>query len=220
MTTFTVEHLDGFENPADDLRAALTEAERFDFQGGADWYSLLCATALTASESAQLHVLRRDGVVVAALPLMLRDTARGFELRALANFYTTRFIPALAPNIDAEKLAILLRSIRKRQPRAAQINLAPIDRAGSAYTQLHGALRRAGFVSFEYFCYGNWYLPVQQDGNDYMAARPGELRSTVRRMSLRLAKAGGRVEIIGPGGDAEAALAAFATVYGRSWKKP
>ena len=220
MATFTVERVDGFANLADDLRAALTMAEGVDFQGSTDWYSLLCTTALAVCEKPQLHVLRRDGAVAAALPLVLRESGYGFELGALTNFYTTRFIPALAADIDGENLAILLRSLRNHQPRAARINLAPIDRSGATYKLLHDALRRAGLVTFEYFCYGNWYLPVQQDSDTYMAARPGELRSTLRRMSQRLAKAGGRVEIIGPDGDVDGAIAAFTAVYGTSWKKP
>jgi len=218
MATFTVESFDGFVGLPDDLHAALTQAEGVDFQAGADWYSLLCATALAATEKPQVHVLRRNGAVAAALPLLLRESPSGHELVALANFYTTRFTAALSPDLDADGLAHLFRNLRGQA--ASRINLLPIDRASPAYQVLRPALRRAGFVTFDYFCFGNWYLPVRGNADAYMAARPGEVRSTLRRMTRRLDQAGARVELVGPQGNVEAAIAAYSAVYATSWKEP
>jgi hypothetical protein len=154
------------------------------------------------------------------LPTLLRPTAGGLERAALANFYTTRFVPLLADDLRGEDLAILLRNQRQPWPRVNRISLFPLDRTSRVYPLLLQALRKAGFVTFEYFCFGNWYLPVAQNFDAYLAARPGELRSTLRRMSRRIDNAGGRVQVIGPGGDVETAITAFSSVYASSWKQP
>ena len=142
-------------------------------------------------------MLRRDGRLIAALP-MRRHRTDGYEqLGALANFYTTRFVPLLGDEVSCSDLTFLLRAIRRERPRAAGLDLAPLDKGGAAFERLRGAMRAAGYVTFEYFRYGNWFLPVTQSSNDYLAARPGEVRSTLRRMGKRFAAAGGRVEVFG-----------------------
>ncbi len=220
MTPQSIQRHAGLDDLPVDLLAALVVAEAADFQAGPDWYQLLCATAVAADERAWVHVLRRDGMVKAALPVLLQPARWGADMRALANFYTTRFTPPLADDLRLEDLTLLLRDLRTQGPRASQIHLAPMDKSGRAYGLLGSALRRAGYVTFEYFCFGNWYLPVTADCDTYMAARPGEVRSTLRRMSRRFAQAGGRIELVGPTGDVEAAVAAYLAVYEKSWKQP
>lgn len=219
MATSTVERHSGLEGLQHDLRQAFDRAEQAGFQAGLEWYQLQCATAIEGDERAHLHVLRRDGKLKAALPMLSKGPGDGSELRALANFYTTRFDPPLANDVEIEDLADLLRDLRIQAPRASRIEIAPLDRAGRTYDLLHSAMKRAGLVTFEYFCFGNWYMTVAGDCDSYMAARPGEVRSTLRRMSKRLSQAGARIEIVDSAGDIDSAIAAYSEVYASSWKQ-
>ena len=220
MATFTHERFDSLAELPDDLRRAFVQAEAADFQGSVDWYALLCETALTTAERPSLHVLRRDGALSAALPLFMRESRAGHDLYALGNFYTTRFAPLLADDADPEGLDPLFGTLRRQRPRASHIDISPLARPSRAYDLLRAALRLAGFITFDYFCFGNWYLPVTGDADAYMAARPGEVRSTLRRMSRRLSQASGRIELVGPADDVESAIAAYSVVYASSWKEP
>ena len=220
MAILSVERHTELEGLPSDVRQAFELAEQTDFQAGLDWYQLQCATALAADQRPRIHLLRRGGELAAALPLLIQGPGEGFERRALGNFYTTRFNPPLSPDLQAEDLAALLREMRTRAPRASRIEIAPLDRAGKAYGLLHAAMRCAGLVTFEYFCFGNWYMKVAGDCDSYMAGRPGEVRSTLRRMSKRLSQAGARIEIIDSPVDVDRAIAAYSAVYARSWKVP
>lgn len=217
--SIAVERCAGLDALAEPLAAVFRSAEQQDFQYGADWLRLLEATALRGDGELELRVARIGSSVSCLLPLLRVPGPWGPELRTPANFYTTRSLPILGPaGDDPDAALILLQHLRQSRPRAHRIRLAPIDRSHPAYSCARTALRRAGYLTFEYFCYGNWYLPVAGDAEAYLAGRPGELRSTLRRMSRRVAKAGGRIEIVGPDGDIEAAIAAYESVYARSWK--
>jgi len=220
MPSLSVERCDDLAALPRDIEEAFATARNADFHGTLDWYRLLARTSLPAAERARLYVLRRDGRPIAALPMRCHRTDGYQQLGALANFYTTRFVPLLGDEVSCSDLTFLLRAIRRERPRAAGLDLAPLDKGGAAFERLRAAMRAAGYVTFEYFRYGNWFLPVTQNSNDYLAARPGEVRSTLRRMGKRFAAAGGRVEVFTAGGDAARARDAFLAVYAQSWKQP
>ena len=220
MATLTVKRHTGLEGLPNDVRQSFDHAELTDFQAGLGWYQLQCSTAISADDRAHIYLLRRDGKLAAALPMLVKGPGDGFEQRALCNFYTTRFNPPLEGDVQSEELAALLRDLRIQAPRASRIEMSPLDRAGRTYGLLHSAMQRAGLVTFEYFCFGNWYLTVSGDFDSYMSARPGEVRSTLRCMSKRLSQAGGRIEIVDSAGDVGSAIAAYSAVYASSWKEP
>jgi hypothetical protein len=116
------------------------------------------------------------------------------------------------------ELAQLLRALRAQRPRS--ITFAPLERDSVDFGLMRGALRRAGLIPFEYFCFGNWYLPVACTGTQYLESRPGEVRSTIRRMSRRFEAQGGHIEILQSPQDVERATAAYTAVYAVSWKQP
>jgi len=220
MPALTVERFDDPASLPRDIEAAFEPARQSDFHGTLDWYRLLGRTALADGERPHLHVLRRDGRPIAALPTH-RHRTNGYEqVSALANFYTTRYLPLLAPDASAPELALLLRAMRNERPRAVAVDIAPLDKGSVTYGRLRDAMRDAGYSTFEYFRYANWHLPVTQSGSEYIASRPGEVRSTLRRMGKRFAAAGGHIEIVTPGKDVARARDAFLAVYAESWKQP
>lgn len=205
-----------------DVAALFEVAERQDFELGLDWYRLLQRTALQPKERVFVLVCRREGRPVAALPLMQCPGMLGPEIHSLTNFYTSLFAPVLSPEASESDLVQLFTKLRSRRPRASLVMLSPMARESPHFPLLRDALRKAGLASFEYFCFGNWYLPLAQktgSADEYMAARPGEVRQTLRRMRRRFEREGGRIEVVTADTGLEDAIAAYLTVYAASWKQ-
>ncbi|MBV8592001.1 MAG: GNAT family N-acetyltransferase [Acetobacteraceae bacterium] len=91
--------------------------------------------------------------------------------------------------------------------------LAPED---PEWRPLTIGLRRSGLLSYWFDHFGNWYQPLQT-WPDYLAARSGSLRETIRRKTKRLAW---EIEILDGTERLEHGIAEFETVYNRSWKEP
>lgn len=210
-------HVEAYEDLAalpQDVRALFDLAEHEDLQCGVDWFDNLTRTVFQARKQWRIHVLRRAGQAVAALPLLQEVGG----LRSLGNYYTTLFTLPLRDDLQTEELAYLLSCLRRQQSPLPALTFAPLDPESRTTAMLRASLRPAGFLAYEYNCFGNWHLPVIGSGADYMASRPGELRSTLRRMGKKFDALGGRIEIVEQATPAH--VAAFVQVYGSSWKQP
>ncbi|MFG6466425.1 GNAT family N-acetyltransferase [Roseateles sp. BYS87W] len=226
-TDFMVERsgsiVETFKHPRDlpdDARALLRRQEDAYVEFGADWFGLLADTVFRGESHVVLYVLRRQGRALAVLPVGVQDSGTGIEIGALANYYTTLYSPTLAADLSAEDLMPLLVALR-RQHRAYAYRFWPMDPTAKEFGLLRDALRLAGLQAHEYFAFGNWYLQVNSDWADYLKHRSGQLRSTIKRMTKRLAaEPGGRLEIIQDAADVDRGIAAYEAVYGASWKVP
>ena len=79
---------------------------------------------------------------------------------------------------------------------------------------------QAGHHVLPFAHFGNWYesLPVRTSWQDYLAARPPAMRSTIQRKLTRAAKTMRFDRLTEPGPDLEAGIAAYEAVRSRSWK--
>ncbi len=210
------------ELPADAL-ALLGRAEQQRIEFGADWYANLIDNVYaheTQTHKVRLHVLRRQGRVLAVLPTVAQTGALGREVSALSNFYTAICAPALDEDVEAEDLMPLTRTLRREGARAAAYRFSPMDPESREFALLKRALGLTGLSTHSYFAFGNWYEPVQKNWADYLKDRSGQVRSTIKRNTKKFAAEGGRLEIIEGGERLEAGLAAYQAVYGQSWKVP
>jgi len=203
----------------EDALALMQRRERDYVEFGADWFGLLASTVFDGGAGSAFHVLRRHGRTLAVLPIGVQRGEAGSEVGALANFYTTLYAPLLEDELVAEDLVPLVLSLRSAH-RAPAYRFWPMDPASSAYRLLRDALHLAGLRPHEYFAFGNWYLQVGSDWQDYLKGRSGQLRSTLKRMTKRLAADSGHLEIIRDEADVERGIAAYQAVYGASWKVP
>lgn len=209
------------ELPADAI-ALLQRAEQTYVEFGADWLALMTDTVFASKNaSAELLVLKRQGLALAVLPIGVQPGERGPEVGALANFYTTLYTPALDAEVTADDLLPLAAALRRSYRGKAAYRFWPMDPQSREFRLLRQALRLAGLRPSEYFAFGNWYLRVDSDWATYLQNRSGQLRSTIKRMTKRLAaEPGGRLEIIRDEADVERGIAAYEAVYGASWKVP
>lgn len=215
------EFLDLEHLPAD-AQSLFDAAEAVDFQNGLDWYRLLARTTLTAAERVSVLVSRRNGRVTAALPIWRRRRRFGDEVNSLANFYTSRFLTPMVSSAQVEDFAVLFSALRDQHPRARSLTLSPLEHGDHGFALLREGLGRSGLRTFEHFCFGNWYLPLQpgqMSADQYLAERPGEVRQTLRRMTRRFESERGHIEVTSSEAGLERAIAAYTTVYAASWKR-
>jgi CelD/BcsL family acetyltransferase involved in cellulose biosynthesis len=211
--------LSDLEVVPEDVTRLFALAEQTDPQFGLHWYRNLVQTVFTPPAVVRLHVLRRDGQAVAVLPVVEKSAGWGREVLALGNYYTSLFAPALAPEVNANELALLVQQAMRSHAPLKMLRVAPMAPEATGFNLLKAAMAQAGLVPFEYFCFGNWYLPVQGDADQYLATRPGEVRNTLRRMGKKFAAADGHFEIVTTPQDAVQAVAEFTRVYRTSWKQ-
>ncbi|MFN3302174.1 MAG: GNAT family N-acetyltransferase [Roseateles sp.] len=205
-------------------RALLQRHEQRYVEFGADWFGLLADTVFGKDAQVRLYLLSRQGRPLAVLPVVSTGGPGHPQVGALANFYTTLYAPLLEDGLESEDLLPLLLALRRDHVGTAAYRFSPMDPQSQEFRLLRRALRLAGLQPFDYFAFGNWYLPVDTDWPTYLSQRNGQLRSTIKRMGKRLAaEPGGRLEILREGAneaDIERGIAAYQAVYGASWKQP
>jgi hypothetical protein len=195
------------------------------------WFQNFVRTAMDEGDEIRIYGAENQAAPhepIAALAMRHKKNSGGLfspkQLSSLANFYTITFSPV--GNLSAENVRDVLPSLAKSivsdDPRWDVVELRPLDLHSFLYPALVEAFRAAGMVVQTYFCFGNWYLPVQNlTFNDYFKTLPSAMQNTIKRKTKKLEKTGrSRIEIIaGPEG-LENAIASYENIYLSSWKRP
>lgn len=203
-----------------DALTLLERASSTSMQLGPAWYENYCQSLGKAFGTPCFAVARHHGQAVAVLPLAVLSDGRHRRLVALANYFTSLYAPALDPLCTEADLARLLRHLMSHFAPVAGLQLAPMDPEAEGFRRLQRALRHCGLVTRPYFCFGNWYLPSQGLAwQHYLAGRPGQVRSTLRRMARRFQEAGGTLEVVQQPEQLADGLAAYHAIYAASWKQ-
>lgn len=213
----TYPHLDDLPKPA---IAFWQEAGDAQLESNPEWFANLQRTVFSDDSGVCYAIAQRQDAFAAILPLRFTRGGPTRRIEALANFYTSLYDPPLAGDASPEDIAALLRTVIRADGTPDEMRLAPMDPDGPAYRCLLAALRQIGWRPFPYFCFGNWYLEVDSDWATYFASRPGEVRSTIKRMERKFARAGGTLEVVRSAEDLDEAIAAYVSVYDASWKVP
>ena len=149
----------------------------------------------------------------AVLPLA-RDTGTR-QLKALANWYSFHVGPVISAGPEA--LSLLTALARNLTLRARRVTFSPVsDEAGphgmGEASLLARAFRTAGWFVDVQPCDTNHILPVAgRSYADYLATRPGPLRTTLKRKS-------GKLDVTLYAHFDAAAWDAYEAIYAASWK--
>ena len=153
-----------------------------------------------------LIAVARSGEHRAAIGLMRRQRS----IFALANWYAFRVRPLFTKGADQSVLLAALAADLAGE--APHIVLEPLPNENGETDQMQACFRKAGWMVFREQCNVNHVLPVNgRSFADYLASRPGQLRTTLKRKGGKVA-----VELFDHF-DADA-WAAYETVYAQSWK--
>lgn len=153
-----------------------------------------------------LIAVAREGEHRAVLPLM----RQGRQIDALANWYSFRVAPLVTPGANLTSLLTVL--ARDLAGQAPHLILSPLPDENGETKMLAAALRAAGWLVFVEQCAVNHVLAVEgRSFAVYFAARPGPLRTTLKRKS-------GKVEVELATSFNPALWAEYEAVYAASWK--
>jgi predicted ATP-grasp superfamily ATP-dependent carboligase len=208
--------LDDFPSDIQDL---FYQAENREVELGLTWLRNRALTVYANDPNVKIFVLRKNGQPTAAIPLRIVTTIFGKKIESLSDCYTALYAPAFAAALTAIDLSYLLNAIMKMNTPICSVKLAPMDPHSVSYQLLIDAMKLAGIIPFQFFCFGNWYQPIKSDWSTYFKERNGALRSTIKRMTNKLIAQGGELEVVTGGDRLEKAISAFQHVYASSWKK-
>ena len=198
----------------------------FLFEIGADksfdldlwWFQLLMNTALLEDEELVIYAAKDLEVATNRLLLpLLRD---GSSVRSLSNFYTSLYSPLISGDKNSLLLQKIFRCIRSGEARVPSLNLSPMPVDEDIYEEVFQALKDTGWMPFRYFCFGNWYYPVNGISyEEYFAGLSSRLRHTIRRKGKRFYKSGGSIRLYDDLLGLDGAVADYESIYKKSWKK-
>lgn len=197
----------------------LGQFEMKNFELGGAWYSNLVLHGLSTKEKAYVAVLKESNGGMAVLPLRVSNCHR--RAVSLSTFYTSLYLPAVQSNSLTQSSSQLFRKLKEGEGLAV-LQLEPLDKDSDIYTSTLKALSLAGWVVFPYYCFGNWYMPVQwQNYAEYFAQRGSAVKNTVKRKKRKFLRGRrGRFELYMDKNSVERAIGDFLEIYARSWKKP
>jgi hypothetical protein len=141
------------------------------------------------------------------------------RLEALTNPYTCLYQPAAGPQADLHAAGRALARLAGRTP---GLRLDALDPDWAGLAPLLAGARAGGRVPLRFDHFGNWREALAgRDWTEYLAARPGALRETVRRR-LRAAERDPALSfaLVADAASAEQGIAEYEAVYARSWKEP
>ena len=201
-------------------------AEKSFFLGLA-WFQHFAGSVLSETERLRLFVVEDDqGEALLALPAKCsfkRSATQPRELSSLANYYSSLYAPIVSEWNEAALSALreLARYLASDSSRWDVVRLNPLPQDEPLFEACVEALRAAGMAVQKYFCFGNWYLPVEgRSFEQYFEGLPSVTRNTVQRKTKKFEKAAGRIEIVTGAEALERSIKAYEQVYQASWKVP
>jgi hypothetical protein len=204
----------------DDAAALFAPADD-DLFGSLAWYRAVLAAGMSRAADARFLVCRAaSGAAAAVFPMQSIDDSRG--LASLTTLYTCRYRPLLATGLDGSVVTDAFQGFARLCHAWPTTRIDTLPAEWEHLDTCIDAARAAGLAVRRFDHFGNWYETVRgQTWRDYLAARPGQLRETIRRRLRRSERdADCRFELVTGGDPLEGAIAAFESVYRRSWKEP
>ena len=214
--TVEVESFDRFEPLLEAAPALFAARQSAGFFATPAWWRTVVESGLPPGAVPCFLLCRDAGRPVAMLALQ----RQGGGLAGMTNPYTCLFAPLLAGDLDAHQLMEVGRSLGGFCRSSPVLRLDAMDRDMPGLDDILAGLRAAGLKTRSFSHFGNWHMRVDGSWPDYLQARPGELRETIRRRLRRMEREQVGFELIRAPADLDAGIAAYEDVYARSWKTP
>lgn len=219
MHVVVYESLDELPSSCDPL---FNEAGKSSFFMTPHWYRNLVQQALPPEIRVRVYVAYEGADVRGILPMTFIpgrwSWRKGRQLDALANYYSSLFMPVIAADDRGVSLLALVEAIAGE--RWDSVDLHPMAVNSSVFSDLAAILTRSGMLAQPYFCFGNWYLEVGgRSYQEYFNTLPSKLKNTLNRKGRQLACMGqSRIEIFTGTDTVDRAITAYEKVYSLSWK--
>ena len=192
------------------------EAGKASFFLSLAWFRNLAGQALPQDCRVRIYVAHDGDDVRGILPMKFPAGRRlaGRKLEALSNYYSSLFMPLVA---SADCLQEITDEIARE--RWDSVDLHPMAQDSPVFGDIEAALKHSGMSVQQYYCFGNWYLKVNERSyKDYSNALPSKLKNTLKRKGKQFSAMASRMEIITGIDGVDSAIAAYQKVYDSSWK--
>lgn len=180
-----------------------------------EWFTLL-EQYVFCSDVLIFTITSSDLVPLLVLPCY-ESTNHGKQLHSLANYYSAFYMPLSNPKYSqqAELFDALFEKINGCQYQS--ITFQPLDNLSEEYGLLRKALKKNGYYTESFFCFGNWYETIQSSVfSAYYQQRPSKLKNTIRRKEKKLSNY--RIKIESDYNEIRLLLPQYQKIYSSSWK--
>jgi hypothetical protein len=142
------------------------------------------------------------------------------KLTSLSNYYTTLYEPIHYISDEHLLSEVLNKAIEAVcQLKWDVLDIYPLNPDSINYNLLISAFRQQRKYVTPYFMYGNWFLLTQgQTFQEYYAARPSQLKNTLKRKANRLKQQNLEYRVCTRPDEVESAVQLFEETYKASWK--
>lgn len=206
------------ELPAE-VRRGLSYPSQPCFQRSLDWFRLLFESSLTGTLVPRIYVA--TGPTGELRGALFCGVARSRHLTSMTNFYTLEY-GASYGSTDQAVLAEILRHVATERPRWDSVRLHLLRVESEELAAAHAELEQSGYSVQRFFQYENWYAAPDSTFEAYFAARPSQVRNTIKRKQRKLERTA-RVEmriVRGQSSQLEPTLSDWIRIYENSWKQP
>ncbi len=179
-----------------------------------EWFETLHTTAFEEDQSLLLVSVINQGFVLALLPLVGINN-KNWE--SFSHRYTALYSLLLAEEKQAEVLNCLAEGLNQLPIHSLQ--LSPVAENDSNLLSLQQVLEASGYKSHRHFFFYNWvHHTGQQSFDEYMAARPAQLRNTIARKRRKLEREHKYEIRMFKDGEVQQGLMDYHAAYSASWK--
>lgn len=224
----TIEAISTYADLPADANALLLAMIRHNPFVSAPWLEAFERELIGPHEAALYLIGSVGGRVLMVLPLIVerRPLLGVVRVRAMGNFYTGLFDAAMDAGVEREPMLLaalgeaaadFLMAYAERIP---LIEMQPACLDGDLPGALMAALSERRHSCRRFPAHANWYEDVSGiDFAEYMARRPGPLRSTLMRKRKRLTRERGfGIEIFSEPASVAEHFRDYEAVYAVSWK--
>jgi len=178
------------------------------------WFKNLVSTSLHDDQLMMLACVVEGDKILAILPLM---KSTGEYWQSLSNYYTSLYSLLLADRYQQAVFTCLARGLNEIPLQS--LRLVPVAEDDPQLHSLCQEMEHCGFDCLRYFRFYNWVHRLQGASfENYMAARPARVRSTIARKQRKLEREHGYTIRLFTDDNLQQAMADYNTLYWASWK--
>ncbi|HRO56209.1 MAG TPA: GNAT family N-acetyltransferase [Nitrosomonas europaea] len=197
--------------------------EKSSFDLSKDWFLLLETTVIRQTKEIYIFTSETMDVIQGIWPVLLQKNGKFSprQINSFTCFYSSLYQPLISSNLTIESLTGCLRKILS-DTQADVLRFDIMDPSHSGFDLHEQALKKIGFKTDRFFCWGNWYLPVNDRSfSDYLQGLSSRVRNTLERRKKKFLAGGrGKLEIITTHDKLFTAIDVWKKNYSASWKIP
>lgn len=206
-----------------DCQKLFDSGEKSSFDLSRDWFLLLETTVIRQTKEICIFTLETGGDIQGVWPTLSQKKGKigPRQNSSFTCFYSSLYQPLISSSLTTENLADCLKKmLSNTQADVLRFNI--MDPSWPGFDLHEQALKNIGFKTDRFFCWGNWYLPVDDRSfSDYLQGLSSRVKNTLERRKKKFLAGGrGKLEIITTHDRLPIAIDAWKKIYNASWKIP